>query len=93
MTKEQSDFLQSVAENAGIEIDVRDTYSGRCMYGRTTFAVVVDNPLNLLGAISGYIRDVSETDNEAGTISCEGKEIPDFDELRQDSMGMGSVIY
>ena len=64
--------------NEGLDASLRESYSGRCMYGRTTAAVVCDSrlaPVYAAGRIAE--REGMEWD-------------PDFG---MDNMGLGFVIY
>jgi hypothetical protein len=92
MTKEQAEFLKAATESSGNqEIDVRDNYSGRCMYGDTTFAVVVDSQSQLMADVLNYIRDGVDLDGD-GNVTVDGNDFPRFNAFRQDSMGRNSVV-
>lgn len=85
MTKEQAEFFKNAAEEVGLEIEMRDGYSGRGMYGKTTFAVVTDSlsdliPALLCHAAYNYV-DVVENN------------LFDNFKLHQDNMGLGVVLY
>ena len=87
MNKNVATFLSEALQWDGIEHDVRDDYSGRGMYGDTTCGIVLDNPLELIGA---SIRYILETQIEL-------EEIPDdFSEttnLQTDNMGLRHIVY
>jgi hypothetical protein len=99
MTKEMAEFFQEVSENAGNECDIRDDYSGRGMYGKTTYAVVIDSQVQLLTDILQYfadsLSDVMEDDDgtTAGYVCYNGKEIPNPMNFSVDNMGLRVVIY
>ncbi len=94
MTKEQAEFLKEATESSGNqEIDVRSDYSGRCMYGQKTYAVVVDNLTQLMADALNYVRDAVEVNEDSGDVKVDGKPMPSFEDFRQDSMGLGVVIY
>jgi hypothetical protein len=96
MTIEFAKFLADATNHCGSQdVDVRENYSGRAMYGSETAAVVVDNVSLLLPDVVQYIKETAEamTDSDAKTF-IEG--LPDCSEmgqLRTDSMGRGVVIY
>ncbi len=83
MTKEQADFIQDAMDYCEIPCKTRE-YSGRCMYGRQTWAVVASHPLEVLGAVVEYLK--------RGFGYSDPSEIPSFDDLRQDSMGRDDVV-
>lgn len=84
MTKEQANFLVETIENSGNEAEIRDDYSGRGMFGKSTYGVVTKiNPANLLGVALTHIKD---------SLDCI-EDIPDFGDLRTDSMGLSTIIY
>lgn len=87
MTKEQANFLVKVTEYAGNqEIDLRDDYSGRNMYGKTTYGVVV-------GSLSMLFADTIQFIKEFGEDSEFIEEIPDFDDFKTDNMARDIIIY
>ena len=58
MTKEQAEFLKEATESSGNqEIEIRDDYSGRCMYGAKTYAVVVDSVTQLMADAINFLSD------------------------------------
>ena len=100
MTKETAQFLINVTEHCGNqEANLRENYSGRCMYGRDTCAIVVDNQMQLMSDLIQYMADnvMGPDDDEKPqgdeSWNWEGGPIPDIDSLRIDSMGRGVVIY
>ena len=94
MTKELAEFLCKVTNECGNqEADLRETYSGRGMYGRETCAVVVDSQCQLISDLVQYMNDNVHGDEEAGEMIWNGGEIPNADGLQWDLMGRGVVIY
>ena len=94
MTKETADFLVMVCEHCGNqEADLRENYSGRGMYGRECYAIVVDNQMQLVSDLIQFMGDNVHGDEDKGEMIWDGGEIPDIDSLRIDSMGRGVVIY
>lgn len=82
MTKEQADFLVKVSESCGNQdIDLRNDYSGRSFYGRTTCGVVVNSLPVLLVDVINYMKD-NNVEN-----------VPDFDGLSIDSMARDIILY
>lgn len=63
--------------NAGIGVQLRETYSGRGMFGATTPALVLDP------------ADLVEMGRIAGSIGLKSPEIP----KRRDNMGANVVVY
>ena len=86
MTKPEADFIANIMENAGKNVEVRDDYSGRGMFGKTTCGVVVDSELLVISALLAYAKELSEDGPYIG-------EMPEFDTLRHDNMGKQMIIY
>jgi len=86
MTKEQAEFFINALEYNGIEAELREDYSGRGMYGKTTFAVVTEKTHLIISAILRYLPNLEPE---------EYVELPDFSNftLKQDSMGLGVILY
>ena len=85
MTKEQAEFFKNAAEEVELEIEVRNNYSGRGMYGETTYAIIVDSLMTLIPALlcrAAY-----------GYVSVAENGLFDNFKLRQDNMGLGIVLY
>lgn len=93
MDLELAETLVQVLEDDGIEARLEESYSGRGMYGKTTAGVVLD------GSLADVIRAV--INNATCFIQEEEEPIEFFDlserfsvgNLRQDSMGLGMIIY
>lgn len=68
--------------------DLRDDYSGRAMYGKTTYAVTFDSR-------SDFERALVRAAYELGSKGSDDVEavLNDLDNLRSDSMGLGIVVY
>ena len=85
MTQTQAQFLVKVTHDQGNqEIDLRDNYSGRSMFGRTTYGVVVNSVSTLMADCINFLRQASDEVLE---------EVPDFQEFSQDNMGMDTILY
>jgi hypothetical protein len=95
-------FINGAFVHAGNEgCDLREEYSGRGMFGRTTPALVVDNPGEVLPVCLGYVKDrleeiVEGFANDRTALKTYVEALPDFAEmgaLRTDSMGHKTVLY
>jgi hypothetical protein len=82
MTEEVASLL---TENMG---EIRDEYSGRGMFGKTTYAVVFDSQGEFQRALlyAAYSLGENGADDAEGLL----KELCD---LGIDSMGLGIVVY
>lgn len=78
------EFVEQLAEWAAFaEWDVRYDYSGRCMYGRTCFGVVVPS-----------ISDLFQFYYQLGYAMAEVEEFASLPEsYSQDSMGRDTIVY
>ncbi len=84
MTQEQAEFLKRVCHHLAVSCEVRNDYSGRCMYGRSTWAIVIPNPNSLLSCVVTYIKE----------LGMDPEDIPEFPEdFSTDSMGFDKVVY
>lgn len=86
MTKEQAQFLYDAGDDSGLDVKIRDDYSGRGMFGKETCAIEGDFSMGeLLCAVIEYVRFLDEEERE---------EIPEMPRsFREDSMGLGIIIY
>jgi hypothetical protein len=68
--------------------ELRESYSGRAMYGKTTFAVTFDAKGDFERALvrAGYELGRQGSDDVEAVLS-------DLDGLRTDSMGLGIIVY
>jgi hypothetical protein len=83
MTKEQAEFFETITAYCGNQdIDVRNNYSGRGMFGKSTYGVVVSDITILLADCLNYLRDNNYL---AG--------IPDFQGFSMDNMGRDIILY
>lgn len=90
MTKELANFLKNACDEAGINCEVRDDYSGRCMYGEKTYGLVVGRVTDLLRATLEYFQSNIEMGEEDLYY---GIEVPDIESLAWDSMGLDTIVY
>lgn len=84
MTKEQAEFIKIAGDFCEMEFDLRDTYSGRGMFGKQTFGIVAESLLHILSAVVGYLK---------GSPNVERDSIPQLDDLVVDSMGRNIIVY
>lgn len=80
---------QEVAELLSEDMgEIREDYSGRCMYGKTTHAVVYDSRGDYERALiyAAYEVGARGDDDVEGTLG-------ELMNLATDSMGMGIVVY
>lgn len=97
MDKELAEVLVQVLEDEGIEAEIRESYSGRGMFGKETTGVVInDYDVDPLGALLQAVI------NNATCFIQEEEEPVDFFDLsekfsignlRTDSMGLGMIVY
>ena len=83
MTKEHCQFFKQALEYCGEEANVREDYSGRGMFGRTTFGIVFSGTTILMECVLTYIK---ETEADLS-------ELPDLPSIRQDNMGRDTIWY
>ena len=78
------------------ELDVRDDYSGRFMYGATCFAIDVDRVSTAVYDFINILQEMLEIEVDEELIE-EVKEFLDYDwssaDIRTDNMGLGYVVY
>lgn len=78
------EFIREFCEEQ--DLDYREDYSERGIYGRSCIGIVCDNPLSVLLALFVYIID---SDDGIG-----GSEVQyALGEPKEDSMGMSSILY
>lgn len=86
MQKELAERLEHILFNGGYEVNLRDDYSGRCMYGKETHAISGDFSISeLLSLVLEAVKHGTLTEDDLSDIKRFG--------LSQDSMGLGVVIY
>lgn len=93
MNRELAEALVQALEDEGIDAELREDYSGRGMYGKTTAGVVFD------GDIGGVLQAV--INNATCFIQEEDEPVDFFDlcerfsvgNLRTDGMGLQTILY
>lgn len=88
MTKEQAEFIKEAFDYQGEDCEIRSDYSGRGMYNKTTFGIVVDRDTSLLPIVIQYIKE-----ELIGAEEDLYEAIPDFSSFRLDNMGTRYIIY
>lgn len=90
MNKQMAKLLVASGEELGLDMELREDYSGRGMYGSTTAAVVAGSTAEIVAAAFG-------AGSAAVTMEEDGKRLDfntdDLLRLRQDAMGRGIVVY
>lgn len=89
MRQESAIAIRDAAESEAIGVEgdfrIRSDYSGRGMYGKTTYAIVTNNMGNFVAAVaSAAVEMVPEL--QAGFVE-------DMQNLRLDNMGLGMIAY
>lgn len=82
------------------ELDFRDDYSGRFMFGETCFGIVTDSLATVArdfqNALRDVIRDCTSYEPGPDSIADEAQELLDtdiFTDYRQDNMGLSFIVY
>lgn len=89
MTKEQAKFFVNASEYCGNQdIELRENYSGRGMFGFETCGVVVNNLTQLMCDAIQYVKETA-LDGNVEVL----EKIPDFQGFRTDNMAMDTIIY
>jgi len=83
LTNAELDILQDFCDE--YEYDLREDYSGRCMYGKTCIGFVADcNGFEIAMNLTRFLRDVNE-ENLLEKFINQGS--------RSDQMGLSGIIY
>lgn len=82
------------------ELDFRDDYSGRFMFGATCFGIVTDKVATVSRdfqcALHDVIRDYASDESGPDAIADEAAELLNtdiFNNYRQDNMGLSYIVY
>lgn len=81
LTQEQQDMITEFAEDK--DYSIRENYSGRCMYGSKCFGLVGKDPVAIGMELASHLAHNDET-QLADRLARD---------VRQDSMGLDSIIY
>ncbi len=79
MDRSVAEYLHEACSNNGLETQIIE-YSGRFMFGRETWALVI--PGSVIEVVEALLNMEEPFDNQNG-----------FESLRQDQFGLGMVIY
>jgi hypothetical protein len=85
MQKKTAVALRNAAEELGVDIEVDKDYSGRGMFGDTTYAVTVSGVASLATLIAVAVRSMNSASHEDF--------VEDMQNLRSDNMGRDLVYY
>ena len=89
MDKHIAEGIEEGAQDFGKEVEVREDYSGRGMYGETTTALIASDISDVIVGMIQYAVYMKEEENDdAIDLLCETVEY-----LRTDQMGLGIVVY
>ena len=76
-------------------LSVRDDYSGRCMFGRTCFGIVVDNIATAIYDLANILQSIIDeapesdlADDAEALIEYDG-----FNTCSTDNMGLQYIVY
>ena len=76
-------------ENGMDDVSLRKDYSGRCMYGQTTTAIVCDKLGDFLAAVALAGACLMDMD-----VNVSAEDLAEaMQNIRMDSMGRGIVLY
>jgi len=81
MELEIAKALAELMESHGIDVDLRETYSGRFMYGETTAGLVIPRVVDLIQFVWNNMAELVEMN------------LPDMSELRSDNMARSMIVY
>lgn len=89
LSKHLNNILLDSIDNAGL-VKPYFNYSGRGMYGRTCFGVVVPRSTSSFDVAMSIIADMINTDQNQSDIN----EIMEaLSEAREDSLGLDTILY
>jgi hypothetical protein len=76
-------------------LSVRDDYSGRCMFGRTCFGIVVDNIATAIYDLENTLQSIIDEDPESDLADDAESfiEYDEFDACSTDNMGLQYIVY
>jgi len=89
MDKHIAEGIEEGAQDFGKEVEVREDYSGRGMYGDTTTALIASDISDVIVGMIQFAVNMKEAeDDETIDLICKTAE-----HLRTDQMGLGIVVY
>jgi hypothetical protein len=101
MTEQQATFIKLAIENhlPYVSADIKKDYSGRYMRDKTTHAVIVDDASAESDIIAACINHTKFTIIDWAESLQDGDDldtdmlVPNFGKIRQDSLGLGLILY
>lgn len=99
MLLETAKLIVASAEDMGYEIELRESYSGRGMYGKTTVGIVCDSLGDFVGAVAQAAANLADAETRAmhNDVESNGMSTDDFisdvSAISTDSMGRSMIIY
>ena len=86
MNQQTAKAIFDAAMSTDLEVEIRDGYSGRGMFGRKTTAIIFDELADLLVPVAQAARDIpDEAEAEAFLL--------DVANLRFDNLGRSQIAY
>lgn len=79
-------------EEAGLDVRLYRSYSGRGMMGKATTGVVASSSAVFLGAALRAVRDAAAADATGGTETADDM-IEAFEAVRSDALGLDIIYY
>jgi len=87
MKEKSAKLIEEAADELGYDTDIREDYSGRWMFGKTTHAIVVDTQSNFVGAVAFVAVNMDNDTEESDDF------IEDMQNIHFDSMGISIIAY
>ena len=87
MRQETATAIRRAAESEDLSCSCRHDYSGRGMFGKTTWAVEVDGPTDFIVAVA-----LAASEFEPGSVEA-ADFCADLGNVREDQMGLGLIFY
>lgn len=85
--------IVEAAEDMGEELELRESYSGRGMYGKETAGIVFDSIGVLMAAVARTGYNLCEIDSSDGSSESPYELEQELIHTHMDSMGLGTIIY
>lgn len=92
MEKRSMELLVDAGNSLGIDLDGREDYSGRSMYGKSTHAIVADDLAHIIAAAAMAGAGLATASGRGEDFGI-NEFVDDLHGLRMDSMGRRIVVY
>ena len=93
MKQEHAQFIVKILKNADVVASVYENYSGRGMYGDTTFGVDTElHPMQWTPVIIRWVNDMVEPVDDKCN-EWHGGEVPEIGAFNIDNLGLGYIVY